>query len=236
MGSKQVAAAFLAAIALATTWVTAATRVPAHATFHDTVIVDPVTGVIVAGSDRIRSDTFGPYQDGVNCVIAWVQGNFFFLRTYSSACFQAESPPVRKITLDFSDAVSRTPDGSGTLGPCFVNDAYGQTGELDLCGSNLVADVRVIANSLFAKTVTSGTPVSLPFSLSPDFSNTGFSLEFEQNVQVFTDSTNTNAREMQAASTAVAELYKNGAGPRGNGKVSLGRYRMPFRLRVEKLS
>lgn len=75
--------------------------------------------------------------------------------------------------------------------------------------------------------------MTLPFSLSPDFSNTAFSLEFEQNVQVFAVPTNRNAREMEAPLNAVAELYKYGVGT--GAKVSLGRYHMPFRLRVEKL-
>lgn len=41
-------------------------------------------------------------------------------------------------------------------------------------------------------------------------------------------------RDVEAASTAIAELYKYGAAP-GSQAVSLGRYRMPFRVRVEKL-
>lgn len=218
-------AVMILAVGVAGTWLSAATRIPARETFRD------------LPEDRIQSDRdpvySNGYEDGIACVVSWVQSNFFFMRTYRSSCFQSGEPPSRKITLDFSDAVSRASDGS-TADPCVIDDAYGQAGTLNICGANVVADVRVIANNLFGKNAgVNGTPVSLPFSLSADYSNTAFLLEFEQNVRVIPDPATANAREMEALPDAVAELYKYGSGK--GGKLSLGRYRMPFRLRVEKL-
>lgn len=193
--------------------------IPARATFRDAL------------ADRIQSDTFGPYENEFDCVLCRVSNNAFFLRTLGHTC--ATPGGIRKIRLDFSDAVSRPAGVDCSSGTFLVDDAYGQPGALNICGINDLPDVRVIANSLFARNASGGTPVLLPFSLSPDFSNTAFSLEFEQNVSVFGDPANAKAREMEAGATAIAELYKNQAKGAG-GKVSLGRYRMPFRLRVEQ--
>ena len=185
-------------------------RAPAQATFRDLSI------------DRIQSDGLGPYKDGVACVICWVDSTsgFFFLRTLGSTCQQSQ----RSIVLDFSDAVSRS---AGCTVPD-PNDASGKS--LNICGSNTLPDVRVIANTLFRTTaLTKGTTVTLPFSLQSDFRGTDFELDFEQSVPVSAPST--NERDLEAGPDAVAELYQLG---QTGQKISLGRFKMPFHLRVTR--
>ena len=124
--------------------------VPAETVFRDATATPP--------SDKILSDglsgTYGNYPGGINCVVDQVaaKGGGYFLRTVYPYCTPAVQ---RSINLDFSDAAStRTPDGSGS-DSCHVNDAFGQTGELDICGSNTLPDVRIIA-TLFGSTTLKG--------------------------------------------------------------------------------
>jgi len=153
-------------------------------------------------------------------VTAWVdKGGFFFLRTVTPYC----SPYTRNIVLDFSVPV----DLMSCPAPS-VSDQYGNM--LNICGTNSVPDVRVIANSLFKDTaLVHGTTVTVPFLVQPSFSGgTVFELDFEQPVPV--PSGDSTFRVLEAPAGAVAELYKyvNGA------KHSLGRYYMPFELTVTK--
>jgi hypothetical protein len=208
-------------VAVSTVW--AATRVPADATFRDASFTD-LDGIVVY-TDRIRSDGEGPYQDEIFCAISGTSGNQYFLRTAKSGC----SPAIaRALTLDFSQPL--TPPES-----CAVSDAY-VGGTLDICGPNRVADVRLVATGMFANAAFSGgTPVTLPFSLAPNFSGPGsFELTFEQNVPVRAGA-NARSRQLVASATAVAELYQNIPSKGKSLKVSLGRYAMPFALNVEKL-
>ncbi len=200
---------------------------PATATFTDRV------------GDKIRSAGGSVYANGTDCVIAWVDSNasgFFFFRTTGGTCYNNTSQ-FRPIVLDFSDAISRQAECNCSLGPCSVNDAFGQGGgaslfpdQLDICGMNTVPDVRTIADKLFASSaLAGGTPVTLAINLAPDFRYTAFELQFEQSVPVTEPAGGT--RVMTAGSTRVAELYKiNKKGP----KSSLGRFRMPFELTVTK--
>lgn len=200
----------------------ASKRIPAKSMFRDAA--DNST-VPPAPLDRIRSDGLGWYTDGVNCVINYFDrsSGFYFLRTVKSACTDIVQ---RAITLDFSDAIIRTPDGSGA-DACHVNDGFNQSGDLNICGSNALPDVRIIANTLFRdNALTGGTAVTLPISLQPDFSGTGFELDFEQPAGVTGDAT---TRFLTAGPDAVAELYKN---VRKGPRISLGRFRMPFQLTV----
>jgi hypothetical protein len=178
-------------------------------------------------SDKIRSDGLGisspsSYNDSEICVIGWADNTNgrFFLRVdgRDSAC---EMQSVdRKVVLDFTDAIERT-------GGCVVDDAFGQDGTLDICGVNLVTDVRIIADKLFQNMSPTTTPVLLAFSLSRDFRNTAFELQFEQAVPASGDVSST--RTVTAGSGAIAELYKHQA--KGK-KLSLGRFRMPFEIVV----
>ena len=198
-------------------------HIAAQAAFRDATAVP---------TDKIRSDdqssVLGAYPDGTYCVIDYRgSGGFYFLRTAKSSC----TPPVqRRVKLDFSDAISRTPDGSG-IDPCHVNDALGQPGELNICGLNdLLPDVRLIANTLFSNSALNlGTAVALHFGLIISFSGpSAFSLEFEQSQGV--TASGTNARTVTAGATAVAELYKNNTS--NSTRISLGRFKMPFQVTV----
>lgn len=215
------AAVLLGAMVAAKSGVSAGTKIPATDTFRDAYATD-ANGNFTVPTDRIRSDApapgvTAPYQDGVACVVTYVDGNMFFLRTAKPLC----SPYTRALTLDFSDPVVQPQN-------CSVFDSSGR-GPLDICGSNLVPDVRVIATSLFARAATSnGTPVIVPFSLAPDFSNTGFELDFEQNQPVTVLSP--KARQLTASSLSIADLYQYS----GNKKILLGRYRMPFQVTVQE--
>ena len=111
-----------------------------------------------------------------------------------------------------------------------MEDAWGQIGKLDICGPNLVTDVRIIADKLFQNMSPTTTPVLLAFSLSRDFRNTAFELQFEQPVPASGDVSST--RTMTAGSGAIAELYKHQA--KGK-KLSLGRFKMPFQIVVTLL-
>lgn len=187
---------------------------PAEATFGD------------ASGDRVLSDDGNSYVNsgGVPpCVIARVEDTgMFFLRTTGGNCF-ATTGGFKPIVLDFGDAISRSPDGSGSDG-CHVDDANGHAGELNICGLNTISDVRVIARDLFSKNgLRRGTRVGLAFSLEPDFQNTDFSLEFEQRLDASGDAV---TRTFAAGASSVAVLQK--------GQTVLGRFNMPFSLQVAK--
>jgi hypothetical protein len=170
--------------------------------------------------DRIQSDGFGLYIDQNQCVDAYViGGGSWLLDTARTGC-----PQQRSVQLDFSDAISRTPDGSGS-DTCHVNDAFGQAGELNICGSNAVDLNHLTADRFFGNNANS-TKVAIRFNLVAD-GNQAFSLEFEQPLQVSGDS---NTRIMTAGANSVAELYK----ATRRSKVSLGRFYMPFRLTVTR--
>jgi len=201
----------------------AATAVPAKATVRD------------ASSDRIRSDNSGTftgnspypsYQDGIDCVKSQVGSGFSF-RSRSYSCTTTNpSQAIRSVTLDFSQRVV-----AGCTPGTYITDAFAG-GPLDICGSNVVPDVRINASSMFASSALSrGTPVVLVFSTPTNFSGPGgFELAFEQNVGVAVTSKTT--RQVTAPPTAIAELYQNVSTGK---KISLGRYYMPFSLTVEKL-
>jgi hypothetical protein len=201
-------------------------QIPANATLRD------------KSGDGILSDG-GAYVNGSNCVVSWVdsRSGYFFLRTATYNCVTTNS---RSMTFDFSNALSRTPDGSGS-DICHVNDAFGDNGELNICGPNygpntVVPDVRIIAGTMFSSTaVTQGTTVAIPFSLSPDFSGTDFELDYEQAVPVTVVSATSRSLTADATSPCsagmVADLYKY---PKHGSKISLGRYCMPFQVTVNE--
>ena len=193
-------------------------RTPAQATFGDR-----------AGppADKIRSDSGypSPYQDGVDCVGSWIEHvSFYFLRTVKPNC---STTNPRFITLDFSDRLGGGPVNCEVLDP----DAGVS---LNICASQDVPDVRIIANSFSLEGVTT-TPVNLPFNMTQggDFYGlANFELTFEQNVPVVDGVMTADAGA--GCQGAIAELYQNKPKARGKGteKVSLGRYCMPFELAV----
>jgi hypothetical protein len=197
------------------------------------------TTVRGASGDGILNDLKGDYLNGSNCVVSWVdsRSGYYFLRTTTFNCATANP---RTMTLDFTNAINRTPDGSGS-DSCHVNDAFGDSGELNICGSaagpnTVIPDVRIIAGTMFSSTaVTQGTTVSIPFSLSPDFSGTDFELDYELPVAVGVNSS--TSRTLNAYSTTacgpgvIADLYKY---PKHGNKISLGRYCMPFQVTVQE--
>lgn len=181
------------------------TQIPASATLRDNT------------TDGIRSDTISPtYDQGQDCMLSFVENGQYFLRTVSP--FPCTPTSARALTLDFSNMVT-IPNS------CFILDPNSGL-KLNVCGSNLLPDVRLIAQSLF-KTPPGSTTVSLPFSLQPDFTGSAaFELDFELAVP-FTGSG--NQRTLTAGSNAVAQLYQIGA---HGHKISIGRYKMPFQLTV----
>lgn len=212
----------------------AGTTTPATATFRDTVVTD-VSGLPLAGSDRLRSDNspnfaaqppYPSYQDPIDCVKSQVGSGFSFRsRSYSCTTSTPTATP-RSVTLDFSQPVV-----AGCTSPTNVTDAFAG-GTLDICGSNAVPDVRIIASGMFASTAaTKGTSLILVFSTPTNFTGPGgFELDFEQNVGVTVVSG--TARQMTAPATAIAQLYQNVS--TSGKKISLGRYYMPFSLTVVK--
>lgn len=187
-----------------------------HAEFADTA------------GDRIRSDGKGIYSDGEECVVSSVgKKGSFFLRTEQFECIGTD----RLLVLDFSDAIERTPDDSGD-GVCLVDDAFNQGGDLlDICAPNPnpLTDVRILADKLF--TTSSTTPVRLPFQLDTSFFRTAFVLVFVQPVPAA--SGGGGARVLTAAGlNAEAVLYKYTG--KGGQTISLGRFRMPFKVTVTK--
>ena len=186
------------------------------------------TDTFTNSGNQIQSDG-RPYVDGVNClngpVTTWVRSSEFFLRTVTPYC---GANGTRTITLDFSQSVP----GSGPTS-CLATAA---DGTLNICGSNAVGDVRVIASTMFSNSaLTGGSSVMIPFSMAPNFSGTDFELDFEQHVAVYlVDAT---ARDLVASPSAIADLYqyvpsKNG---RSSTKTLIGRYYMPFSLRVKEM-
>lgn len=218
---QRLALAAIAVMALSSpVWGQNTNRTPAEATFRE----DAFT---VIPADKIRGDELGSYRDDgstdPDCVVAWVDnGGMFFLRTIKANCSPATAS--RTITLDFSDPITQ-------LGPCEVHDRYGNT--LNICGATPIADVRIIAHSLFKDAaLTGGTTLTLPFSLQPDYTSTAFELAFEQPLLVSAISGTT--RVMEAPAGAVAELYQYVKQGRKTTKVSLGRFRMPLQVTVAK--
>jgi len=187
-------------------------------------------------SDKIRSDGLGisspsSYNDSEICVIGWADntnGRFFMRIEGGGDCDQKIID--RKLVLDFTDAVERTGNCQVGQNCCQVDDAWGQVGTLDICGVNVVTDVRIIADKLFQNQAPLTTPVVLPFSLSPDFRHTGFELSFEQSVPASGDIATT--RRVTAGPQAIAELYKF---QKAGKKLSLGRFYMPFEIVVTLL-
>jgi len=176
---------------------------------------------------RVRSDegvvedpTDGAYADTVACVQAWYasKGNFF-MRTVTSA--SPCSPPggetvaFRALVVDLSDRV--------WPGPCSEPYViYQNSVPLDLCGSNDIADARLVADRLFS---ASATRLDIPFSLSPNFNTTAFELTFVETLAV---SSSSAGRTMTAGPDALAELYAIS----GRTKTLLGRYTMPLHATV----
>ena len=211
-------AAISCVVAASGVWVGAATAVPATATFRD------------LDTDRILSDKLyipASYYHGIDCVRSQVgqagAGGFGF----RSRIYGCTAAAFRSVTLDFSHPVV-----AGCTSPTYVADAYAG-GQLNICGSNLVPDVRINAGSMFASSALSrGTPVILVFSTPASYTGPGgFELDFEQNVGV-TATSSALTRVLTAPATAIAELYQNL--PSSGKKVSLGRYYMPFSLTVAK--
>jgi len=202
----------LALLALGSVLWAQGNKVPAEAVLRDAV------------GDRIVSDGSGAYLDDVDyCTTSYVSNQFSFVR---STRFECTTPiSQRKIKIDFSNAMSRTPDGSD---PCLVDDAFGHSGGLDICGLNEIIDVRIIAERLFGPNASS-TPVTLPISTQRSYNKTGYHLKFVQNVPVSAPSA--NVRVLTAGSAAVAELVKN----LNKGTISLGTFYAPFELTVTKL-
>jgi len=186
----------------------------------------PANATLQNAGYAILSDGKGTYLNGTSdCVTSWVdsRSGYYFLR---STIFSCVSTNPRTIILDFTNALVRTPDGSGS-DTCHVDDALGDSGQLNICGPNSVPDVRIIANTMFSSgALTQGTTVTIPFSLSPDFNGTDFELDFEAAVPVSGGST---IRTLNAPAGLVADLYKYN---KHGGKVSLGRFVMPFQLTV----
>jgi hypothetical protein len=189
-------------------------------------------------SDKIRSDGLGltagssspsSYNDSEICVIGWADNTNgrFFMRIEGGGDCDLKIID-RSFVLDFTDALERTGNCQAGQSCCQVDDAWGQVGTLDICGVNVVTDVRIIADKLFQNQAPLTTPVVLPFSLSPDFRHTGFELSFEQSVPASGDISTT--RTVTAGPQAIAELYRYE--PKGGRKVSLGRFRMPFEIVV----
>lgn len=186
----------------------------------------PAEAIVTDAGNAIRSDGNDTYTNGVLCVIARVQTQKgqFFLRTVGGNCF-GTTGQHHPMTLDFGDSLEPIPPAD-----CLVDDAFGQTGQLDICDANAIPDVRLVADKLFNESA-SATPVSLHLSLEPDFQNTGFELVFEQPIPI-TDRAD-GFRELTAGPSSVAELYKI---PNKGKKISLGRFFMPFALDVQFLS
>lgn len=160
----------------------------------------------------IRSDG-GDYVDGEACVQSWFalpKGNFF-LRTVNS---RSTCPSPRRIVIDLSQRVWPSPPCSGPTGP----------GQLDVCGVNEVADVRLVADRLFS---ADATRLTVPFSLEPDFRATAFELDFVETLAVITES-DTERTMTTAGTSAFADLWQIS----GRTKTLLGRYEMPLRATV----
>jgi hypothetical protein len=172
-------------------------------------------------TSRIRSDgggVDGSYLDGEDCVQSWYalpKGNFF-LRTVTSQPPCGDTVSVRRIVIDLTDRVWP----STCPGPQYVADRYGNT--LDVCGSNNVPDVRLVADRLFS---ANATALDVPFSLQPDFRYTAFELDFVETLSV----TGAGAtRTMTAGANAISELWQIS----GRTKALVGRYRVPLSATV----
>jgi hypothetical protein len=203
--------------------------IPTVDTFRDAYTVDGV-GNFAAWTDRIRSDSAMPgvlrsYRGGTECVRSEVSAASLFVRTATSGC----SPYTRALTVDFSDPVTPSPGVDCSSGSYLVPDAYGDSGALNICGSNLVPDARVIASDLFGRASANGTPLTLVLNLAPDFRHNEFLLEFEQNQPITVVSPTT--RTLTGSTLSIADLYRVSG---TNKKTLLGQYRMPFQVTVQE--
>lgn len=206
----------------------AGTAIPTQDTFRDGYVIDQADQ-FAGWADRLRSDSGVPgvsqaYRDGSECVRSDVSGGTLFVRTARSAC----APYTRAVTVDFTEPVFLSAGIDCSTGEFLVTDAYGGSGTLNLCGSNLIPDARIIASSLFARSSANGTPLTLVLNLAPDFQHNQFELEFQQNLPITVVSPST--RVLTGSSLSIANLYRSS----GTKKRSLlGQYRMPFQLTVQ---
>lgn len=206
MRSKLLILTVLAGLAIVFGGLEAATRISTENRFRNSTF-DNLGNVVW---DLVRDDANvdspsppWPYFDylagGSDCVNTSVSGSSFFFRTVKYGCEPAT--PARAMTLDFGHPVT-------SASMCDALDLYAG-GTIDICGKNVVPDVRLLASNLFgSRASSSGTPVRLIFSTPTNFSGPGgFELAFEQNVGVTVLSS--TVRQLTASANAVAELYQN---------------------------
>jgi hypothetical protein len=200
-----------------------ATNVPASASFDNSIEMG------------MLSDDGTLYSDGklnVNCVRSWfspARGNFYFRTASDAFCDYHNGIPSgatrRQVRLDFTRCRSEAVPGHVPACPSSVEDAYGN--RLDLCGLNLIPDLRLITDDLF-KGGALDALVLIDFDLYPNFVNeTAFRLQFLQRVPI---SALGASRRLQAPTTAIAELSVR-KGPE-SALVPVARYYMPFSITV----
>ena len=221
--SSAAAAVFLLSVGLTSDRASAATIVPAQATFAD------------SAGDKIRSDGLGTYADDeldpnscVRCYASNKPTGHAFMRTGQAPGFCNQAPSDRELILDFTDPVAGFPV------PC--NYSAG-TGVLDACGINSIPDAKIVAsdpNPFYPGTTASDVNLSLNVSRPPTFPNTAFdfALEFDNLVPV---SAAGLSRTLTAGPTATATLYRfDYSNPRKPKKLFVATYRMPFSVTYTK--
>jgi hypothetical protein len=176
-----------------------------------------------------RSDGLGAYIDGKSqCLTANVSSaGYFYLRTVVNGC-RTKTP--RSIWVDLSAVAENEADC--VFNSCqTLDDDFGQPGTLNNCGPNLLPDVTIRAQSLFANPIPSSqlTPVQIEINLSPDFRNTAFYLNGAAYIQL---GSNPNERVLTTGADrshfALVMIKKNG------DRVCMGMYDMPFTIKVTK--
>jgi hypothetical protein len=167
---------------------------------------------------------------------ASTSGDYSF-RTQSSRCEvdPANPPTLRSAIIDLSAFVpGSTPRCDDTVAENDVitrtvvdpEENESDTRHLNVCGANLVPDVRIEASGLFARTTAA---VIVPFSLhEPPIANTTqFVLEFAASLPV----TGTTGRPTLTSTGQTARLYEVTPGKGGKPiKTYVGEYTITFSL------
>jgi hypothetical protein len=189
-------------------------------------------------ADGVTSDGSGYYVNGKDCTTVTVYTDSFFMRTVKRGCTRGTQ---RYIDINFA-GTAVVGDGACPFMQCPappVNDDFGQSGELNACGFNQLADVTVFSPTMFRDTAfTELHAVDIRINLEADFTNTAFILRYGAYVRPGSSS---NERILTTDADPADPIGKPDRGRaalikiKNTGEyVCLGEFYMPFAITVTK--
>jgi hypothetical protein len=167
--------------------------------------------------------------------ISYGSNGEYAFRTISSKCETYSPLPdvvQRRMLLDFGGWINAARCQDNDPGNDLVSpQVEPSTKQLNVCGVNLVDDVRIVAANMFT---AASAQITIYISLDgpPDANTTQFLLEFTSPGQV---SDTISYRELTYSGTAVLwEMVRKRNGSVQKASSPIGEYAMPFSLRARK--